>query len=267
MSTPDLRANPPFGTPSVPVPGTSTVAQNELFGCGRLPEVRPVTVTVPPVVEHLLTADVAVEIAEVFTNGLVYPERIVVDSPASGRPGQGRRFPGWPGPVLVLSDENQGVCSWGVPLDDGSSPVLVGGELLDADGRRSGARPRWRTSSRPGAGTAGAWLPDRCRRRRLPSWASPHSAISGRCLPRPLRRPAGPGPGSTGSRAWACGSCCGRRPASATGGYRPPGTSTCGHSRPGCLTCPACAAPCGLTTTQGTPPGRTARRRPALTRS
>jgi hypothetical protein len=31
-----------------------------------------VTVTVPPVVEHLLTADVVVEIAEVFTDSLVY---------------------------------------------------------------------------------------------------------------------------------------------------------------------------------------------------
>jgi hypothetical protein len=41
-----------------------------------------------------------------------------------------RRFPGWPAPVLVLSDENQGVCSWGVPLD-GDGRVLVGGDLFD----------------------------------------------------------------------------------------------------------------------------------------
>jgi len=34
--------------------------------------------------------------------------------------------------VLVLADENQGVCSWGVPLDGDRGPVLVGGELLDA---------------------------------------------------------------------------------------------------------------------------------------
>jgi hypothetical protein len=33
---------------------------------------------------------------------------------------------------LVLSDENQGVCSWGVPLDGSSGQVLVGGDLLDA---------------------------------------------------------------------------------------------------------------------------------------
>jgi hypothetical protein len=89
-------------------------------------------VAVPPVVERLLTADVAVEIAEVFTDNVIYPDRIVVDGPASGRPGPGRRFPGWPGPVRVLSDENQGVCSWGVPLGGGRCPVLVGGELLDA---------------------------------------------------------------------------------------------------------------------------------------
>jgi hypothetical protein len=89
-------------------------------------------VAVPEAVERLLTVDVAMEIAGVFTDNLVYPERIVVDGPASVGPGLGRRFPGWPGPVLVLSDENQGVCSWGVPLDGDRSPVLVGGELLDA---------------------------------------------------------------------------------------------------------------------------------------
>lgn len=56
-----------------------------------------------------------------------------MDSPASALPGRGRRFPGWPGPVLVMSVENQGVCSWGVPLDGADDPVvLVGGELLDA---------------------------------------------------------------------------------------------------------------------------------------
>ncbi len=31
----------------------------------------------------------------------------------------------------MLSDENQGVCSWGVPAG-GSGEVLVGGDLLDA---------------------------------------------------------------------------------------------------------------------------------------
>jgi hypothetical protein len=93
------------------------------------------TVEVPAAVERLLTADVAREIAETFGDQLVYPQRIVVDSPAGPSlrwPGSSRRFPGWPGPVLVLSDENQGVCSWGVPLDGSSGQVVVGGDLLDA---------------------------------------------------------------------------------------------------------------------------------------
>ena len=81
----------------------------------------------PPAVERLLTAGVAQEIAQTFGDRPVYPERVVVDSPAD----HSRRFPGWPGPVLVLSDENQGVCSWGVPLEGGSGQVLVGGDLLD----------------------------------------------------------------------------------------------------------------------------------------
>ena len=49
------------------------------------------------------------------------------------RPGDiWRRFPGWPEPVLVLSSENQGVCSWGVQLGDHNGEVLVGGYLFDA---------------------------------------------------------------------------------------------------------------------------------------
>jgi hypothetical protein len=86
-------------------------------------------------VERLLTADVAQEIAQTFGDQLVYPQRILVDSPAAPSlswPGPSPRFPGWPWPVLVVSDENQGVCSWGVPLGGSSAPVLVGGDLLDA---------------------------------------------------------------------------------------------------------------------------------------
>jgi hypothetical protein len=93
------------------------------------------TVEVPAAVERLLTAEVAWEIAETFGDQPVYPRRVVVGSPAEPSlrwPGSSRRFPGWPGPVLVLSDENQGVCSWGVPLDGNSGQVVVGGDLLDA---------------------------------------------------------------------------------------------------------------------------------------
>jgi hypothetical protein len=88
---------------------------------------------VPEAAERLLTADVAEEIARTFRDQPVYPQRIVVDCPAGSSPappGFSRRFPGWPGPVLVLCDENQGVCSWGVP--SGGGEVVVGGDLLDA---------------------------------------------------------------------------------------------------------------------------------------
>lgn len=64
-------------------------------------------VEVPAAVERLLTADVAEEIAATFGDQPVYPQRIVVDSPAAPSlesPHSARRFPGWPGPVLVLSE-------------------------------------------------------------------------------------------------------------------------------------------------------------------
>jgi hypothetical protein len=74
---------------------------------------------VPTAVGRLLTADVAAQIARTFGDQVVFPHRVVVDCP----PGFSRRFPGWPGPVLVLCDENQGVCSWGVP--SGGGEVVV----------------------------------------------------------------------------------------------------------------------------------------------
>jgi hypothetical protein len=70
-----------------------------------------------------LTADVADEIAAVFGDQVVFPARIEVD-----------RFPGWPDRVLVLSHENQGVVTWGVPLGVPDPPVLVGGDLEDPSG-------------------------------------------------------------------------------------------------------------------------------------
>jgi hypothetical protein len=85
------------------------------------------SVVVPAAVELLLTADVAEEIAITFGDTPVYPQRILVDSPEEPSltwPPSARRFPGWPGPVLVLSDENQGVCSWGVPLGEGSDAAV-----------------------------------------------------------------------------------------------------------------------------------------------
>jgi hypothetical protein len=70
---------------------------------------------------------VARELAAVYDDQVIYPENLTVDRPDDDQ----RLFPGWPTPVLVISIENQGVCAWGVPLDDPKPPVLVGGELLD----------------------------------------------------------------------------------------------------------------------------------------
>ena len=76
-------------------------------------------------VEGLLTADVAREIARAYGDRPIYPEHILLDAPDRPSLLGGRRFPGWPGPVLVLADESQGACSYGVPLD--GDQVLVGG--------------------------------------------------------------------------------------------------------------------------------------------
>src|SRR5215471_12521722 len=92
-------------------------------------------IEVPAAVTRLVTPDVAQEIAAAFGDQPLYPKHIKVDRPELpplDGGSQVRRFPGWPGPVLVLSDENQGVCSWGVPLGTGGVRVLVGGDLLDA---------------------------------------------------------------------------------------------------------------------------------------
>lgn len=82
---------------------------------------------VPAILADALTADVADEVGAVFGDEVVFPRRLVVDDPQDEQ----RLFPGWPTPVLVISHENQGVVSWGVPLGDPAPPVLVGGDLDD----------------------------------------------------------------------------------------------------------------------------------------
>lgn len=57
---------------------------------------------------HSATAD---EIAVVYNDQPVYPHDLVIEEPRFGR------FPEWDGSVLVISHENQGVCSWGLSLD------------------------------------------------------------------------------------------------------------------------------------------------------
>jgi hypothetical protein len=66
---------------------------------------------VPESVRSAVSADVAREIAMAYTDQVIFPDMVVIDLPEASN----RRFPGWVGPVLVISVENQGVCAWGVP--------------------------------------------------------------------------------------------------------------------------------------------------------
>jgi hypothetical protein len=77
----------------------------------------------------VITAEVADELAEVYSDEPVFPRRIAIDRPDR----DGRLFPGWPTPVLLISVENQGVCAWGVPLGVDDPPVIVGGEVAIGD--------------------------------------------------------------------------------------------------------------------------------------
>lgn len=83
-------------------------------------------VVIPERVRTVLTVEVAREIAA-DSDHPVFPGQVCIDE--VGQPN--RRFPDYPGPVLVLVHENQYVCSWGVPLGDPDPPVLVGGDVLD----------------------------------------------------------------------------------------------------------------------------------------
>jgi hypothetical protein len=84
-------------------------------------------VVIPAELSVTLSATVARELAQTYDDQVVYPDRVVVDRPED----PDRQFPGWPGEVLVITFENQGVCAWGVPLGHSHPPVLVGGELSD----------------------------------------------------------------------------------------------------------------------------------------
>jgi hypothetical protein len=85
---------------------------------------------VPESVRSVITAEVAREIGAAYTDQVVFPDRVLID----GQEPADRRFPGWAGPVLVISVENQGVCAWGVPLGDENPEVLVGGEIQSRGG-------------------------------------------------------------------------------------------------------------------------------------
>jgi hypothetical protein len=85
---------------------------------------------VPASVRSLMTAEVARELAIPYTDQVIFPDRVLIDRPESAD----RWFPGWAGPVLVISVENQGVCAWGVPLGVENPEVLVGGEIQSRGG-------------------------------------------------------------------------------------------------------------------------------------
>lgn len=77
------------------------------------------------VARQLITPEIAEEIAVPYSDTVVFPARHIVEVGGSSK-----QFPGWDGRVLVLSVENQGVCSWGLSLDGGDAgQVVVGGNL------------------------------------------------------------------------------------------------------------------------------------------
>lgn len=77
----------------------------------------------------LLDEETAHEIAAPYTDEVVFPRDLIIDDS-----GAGGFFPRWKGRVLVISHENQGVCTWGLSLDGPSmGTIVVGGNLADGD--------------------------------------------------------------------------------------------------------------------------------------
>ncbi|SNY38080.1 hypothetical protein [Paractinoplanes atraurantiacus] len=79
---------------------------------------------------ELITPEIAWELAEPYGDQIVFPGRVETDTPDD----HDRRFPGWPGSVVTISVENQGVCAWGVPMDVAEPPVIVGGGIKTSAG-------------------------------------------------------------------------------------------------------------------------------------
>ena len=150
----------------------------------------------PGVIERLLTADVAREIARAYGDRPIYPEQIVIDSPGRGP----REFPGWPGPVLVLADENQGGCSWGVPLN--GAHVLVGGERTTVTYASIGRGFR----RRPAMGQPVRQLRVLVAAQAAPLDEASFSYLRARCTPSVTTKGCS-APGSAGSSIRMCGSC------------------------------------------------------------
>ncbi len=80
--------------------------------------------------EEVIRPEVATEIAGVHGDDVVYAAEVVVEAESS----RCSFFRGWQGPVLLLSQENEGVCSWGLSLDGHSAgAVVVGGDLCGGE--------------------------------------------------------------------------------------------------------------------------------------
>jgi hypothetical protein len=78
------------------------------------------------VADRMLTTEIAQQMAEAYSDVVVFPQRRII----VGADGEEAPFPGCPDRVLLLSHENQGVCSWGLVLDGPSAgSIVVGGDL------------------------------------------------------------------------------------------------------------------------------------------
>jgi hypothetical protein len=75
----------------------------------------------PDDVKERLDLATAGEIAAVYGDEAVFPSVVAIHDERSDR------FPGWHGSVLLISTENQGVCSWGVSLDGPDIGAIVVG--------------------------------------------------------------------------------------------------------------------------------------------
>jgi hypothetical protein len=59
------------------------------------------------VADRTLTTELAQQVADAYSDVVVFPPQRIIE----GADDEERYLPGWPDPVLLLSQENQGVCS------------------------------------------------------------------------------------------------------------------------------------------------------------
>lgn len=84
---------------------------------------------------EFLSENVATEIAATYDDVAVFPHQVVVSSASE-----------WPGDVLLLATESQGVCSWGLSMTgESEGAVVVAGDLTSGPGRSREYCPDLRT--------------------------------------------------------------------------------------------------------------------------